>query len=87
MNIMRLPMGMPHWGLRSVAGLRGYWRLFRPLQRLVREEGIAGSACRPGAAGRLAGVDAQPLARAAVLGLRPRRGVELWVCRAANWGG
>jgi len=39
-NVVRLPLAMPTWGLRSVAGLRGYWRLYRALKRLVRDERI-----------------------------------------------
>jgi phosphatidylinositol alpha-1,6-mannosyltransferase len=40
LDIHRLPLTMPAWGLKSASGLRDYWRLFRALKRLVRQEGI-----------------------------------------------
>ena len=39
-NIHRLPLSMPDWGLRRLRGLRGYLRVFRRLKQIVREEGV-----------------------------------------------
>jgi phosphatidylinositol alpha-1,6-mannosyltransferase len=36
LRVLRLPLAMSAWGLRSVSGLRGYWRALRRLVPLVR---------------------------------------------------
>jgi len=36
----RIPLTMNAWGIRSFEGLRGYWRGFRNIRRLVRRERI-----------------------------------------------
>jgi len=40
LHVVRLPLHMPAWGIRSVAGLRGYMRLLRQVRRLVRRHGV-----------------------------------------------
>jgi len=38
--LRRVPLTMHQWGIRSLEGLRGYWRGFRSLRRLILTEGI-----------------------------------------------
>lgn len=45
LRVVRLPLSMPAWGLRSVQGLRGYWRAVRRLRRVVRAERIGAVHC------------------------------------------
>ena len=45
MNLHRLALTMPQWGLRSAAALCDYWRLFRTVRRLVRNEGVTQLHC------------------------------------------
>jgi phosphatidylinositol alpha-1,6-mannosyltransferase len=40
LRVVRLPLSMTQWGLRSVQGLRGYWRAARKLRRLVKAERV-----------------------------------------------
>lgn len=40
LNVVRLPLAMPQWGLRSRAGLSGYWRVARAVWQLLRSHGI-----------------------------------------------
>jgi phosphatidylinositol alpha-1,6-mannosyltransferase len=40
LRVERLPLLMRAWGLRSIAGLRGYWRNFRRLRRLAPEHQV-----------------------------------------------
>jgi phosphatidylinositol alpha-1,6-mannosyltransferase len=40
LRVRRIPLTMSAWGLRSVAGLKGYWRAFKRLRPLVRAERI-----------------------------------------------
>jgi phosphatidylinositol alpha-1,6-mannosyltransferase len=39
-KVVRLPLTMPQWGLRSVSGFRNYARLFRRLRRIVKNERV-----------------------------------------------
>lgn len=39
-NVIRLPLSMQQWGLRSSSTLWAYWRLFWRLERLVIEESV-----------------------------------------------
>jgi phosphatidylinositol alpha-1,6-mannosyltransferase len=39
-RVVRLPLTLPAWGLRSVAGLRGYAGTVRRLAALIRAEGV-----------------------------------------------
>jgi phosphatidylinositol alpha-1,6-mannosyltransferase len=39
-RVVRLPLTMKEWGIRSFQGLRDYWRLGRQLRRLVKTNGI-----------------------------------------------
>jgi len=45
MNLHRLALTMPQWGLRSFTALGDYWRLFRTVQRLVRNENVTEIHC------------------------------------------
>ncbi len=45
LHVVRLPLRMSEWGLRSRAGLAGYWRNFRRLGSLVRREQIGRIHC------------------------------------------
>ena len=45
MNLHRLSLTMPQWGLRSVSALRNYWRLFRTVRRIVRSEKVTQIHC------------------------------------------
>ena len=45
LRVIRLPLRMPQWGVRSRAGLAGYWRNLRQLGGIVRREGITRSHC------------------------------------------
>lgn len=40
LDVVRLPLTLPDWGLASWAGISGYWRLFRIIRQIVRERGI-----------------------------------------------
>src|SRR4051794_27800477 len=40
LRLWRLPLAQASWGFRSLAGLRGYWRTFRAVRRLVKAEGV-----------------------------------------------
>jgi phosphatidylinositol alpha-1,6-mannosyltransferase len=41
LRVQRLPLAMAAWGLRSIAGLRGYWRCVRRLRAVAREHRVA----------------------------------------------
>src|SRR5437899_8294773 len=45
LRVVRLPLTMRQWGVRSVQGLRGYWRAYRRLRPLVKKEKISRSDC------------------------------------------
>jgi phosphatidylinositol alpha-1,6-mannosyltransferase len=45
LRVHRLPLAMRQWGIRSAAGLAGYWRTFHAVRRLVRAEGISHVHC------------------------------------------
>ncbi len=45
LRVVRLPLTLPDWGLASLRGLRGYWRAFRALRRLVKAEGVTRVHC------------------------------------------
>jgi phosphatidyl-myo-inositol dimannoside synthase len=40
LRVVRVPLAMPAWGLRSWQGLKGYWRALRRLRPLLRSEGV-----------------------------------------------
>src|SRR6516225_10273077 len=40
LHLHRLPLTMREWGVRSVRGLRGYWRAVRHLRRVVKAERV-----------------------------------------------
>jgi phosphatidylinositol alpha-1,6-mannosyltransferase len=40
LRLVRAPLGLRAWGLRSWAGLSGYWRAVRHVQRLACREGV-----------------------------------------------
>lgn len=40
LRVVRVPLGMPEWGIRSLAGLRGYGRVLRTIGRILSAEGI-----------------------------------------------
>jgi phosphatidylinositol alpha-1,6-mannosyltransferase len=40
LRLTRLPLTLSCWGIRSIAGLRGYWRAVRALRWLVRSERV-----------------------------------------------
>ena len=40
LDVIRLPLTMPDWGLLSWSGLRGYWNTFRAVRRIVHERHI-----------------------------------------------
>ena len=40
LDVIRLPLTMPDWGLLSWSGLRRYWKTFRAVRRIVRERQI-----------------------------------------------
>ena len=40
LRILRLPLTLQEWGVRSVAGLLGYWRAVRRLLRVVKMERV-----------------------------------------------
>src|SRR5262249_58439500 len=39
LRVVRMPLTMSAWGLRSWQGLKGYWRALRRLRPLLRAEG------------------------------------------------
>ena len=45
MNLYRLTLTMPQWGLRSLSALRDYWRLFRSVRRVVKHENVTQLHC------------------------------------------
>src|SRR5262245_39480696 len=45
LRVVRLPLTLPDWGVASLRGLRGYWRAFRALRRLVKAEGVTRVHC------------------------------------------
>ena len=45
MNLHRLALTMPQWGLRSMPALKDYWRLFRGIRRLARQENVTQLHC------------------------------------------
>jgi phosphatidylinositol alpha-1,6-mannosyltransferase len=40
LRVVRVPLTMPAWGLRSWQGLKGYWRALRRLRPLLQAEGV-----------------------------------------------
>lgn len=40
LDVVRLPLTWPDWGLASWSGLSNYWHAFRAVRRIVRERGI-----------------------------------------------
>ena len=40
LRVHRLPLSSASWGVRSLSGLRYYWRVFREVRRLVKAHGI-----------------------------------------------
>lgn len=40
LDVIRLPLTMPDWGILSWAGLRSYWNTFRAIRRIVHERQI-----------------------------------------------
>jgi phosphatidyl-myo-inositol dimannoside synthase len=40
LHVVRLPLHLPAWGLRSWAGIAGYWSLFRRLRQLMLAEDV-----------------------------------------------
>jgi phosphatidylinositol alpha-1,6-mannosyltransferase len=40
LRVERIPLYLPQWGLRSLAGLRGYWRTFRAVEAMLPRYGI-----------------------------------------------
>ena len=45
LRVTRLPLAMTAWGLRSLAGLRGYVAAYRAVRRVVRENQIGQLHC------------------------------------------
>ena len=45
MNVERLPLTMPEWGVRSWTAARSYWSLFRQLKSIIRREQITTLHC------------------------------------------
>jgi phosphatidylinositol alpha-1,6-mannosyltransferase len=45
LRVLRLPLRMDQWGIRSRSGLAGYWRAVRRLAGIVRREGIQRMHC------------------------------------------
>lgn len=45
LRLVRVPLSMSDWGMRNPAGLRGYWRAFRAVRRIVKAEGIGEIHC------------------------------------------
>jgi phosphatidylinositol alpha-1,6-mannosyltransferase len=45
LRLVRAPLALRAWGVRSLEGLRGYWRALRYLLRLVRSEGVNAVHC------------------------------------------
>lgn len=41
MNVRRLPLTMPEWGIRNWSAARAYWSLFRTIRALVRREQVS----------------------------------------------
>jgi phosphatidylinositol alpha-1,6-mannosyltransferase len=40
LRLVRLPLTLPSWGIRSLRALRGYWRALRGLRRVVKGEPV-----------------------------------------------
>ena len=38
MNLARLPLSLEHWGVKSFAGLKGYWKAISQIKKLKRSE-------------------------------------------------
>ncbi|WOJ95043.1 glycosyltransferase family 4 protein [Congregibacter variabilis] len=45
LRIQRLDLYSPSWGIRSITGLRFYWRTFRALSKIIREQRIEALHC------------------------------------------
>ena len=44
-NVVRVPLALPTWGVNSLAGSRGYWRAIRTLQRVIHRERVGMMHC------------------------------------------
>lgn len=45
LRLTRLPLALPTWGMLGLAGLRGYWKLYRQVRRLMRRERVTQLHC------------------------------------------
>jgi phosphatidylinositol alpha-1,6-mannosyltransferase len=45
LRVERVPLSLSSWGLKSFAGLKGYWNAVRSLLRIVRQDGITQIHC------------------------------------------
>jgi phosphatidylinositol alpha-1,6-mannosyltransferase len=43
--VVRVPLALPAWGLRSVSALAGYWRTYKAVRRLARAHGVTRLHC------------------------------------------
>ena len=40
LNVLRTPLSMPSWGMKSIGGLRGYAKAFSAIRKIIREHDI-----------------------------------------------
>lgn len=45
LNIHRLELSSPSWGIKSLSGLKFYWRVFNQVRRLIKQEKISAIHC------------------------------------------
>jgi phosphatidylinositol alpha-1,6-mannosyltransferase len=45
LNILRIPLTSPEWGLKSISGLTFYWRVFRQIRKIIKQYKITHIHC------------------------------------------
>ncbi len=45
LRVNRVPMNLPSWGIRSLGGIKGYWRALREIRRIVKRDRITQLHC------------------------------------------
>jgi len=45
LNILRIPLKSPEWGFKSLSGMKFYWRLFRQIRKIIKQQQITHIHC------------------------------------------
>lgn len=45
LNILRMPFNSPEWGVKNLAGLKFYWRVFRLIRKIIKQHQITHIHC------------------------------------------